>query len=134
MSLRAALGSLARPLIESVLAAGVGFLFAAVLLVVLGFNPVVALSALLTGSVGSVDEISVTLGNASPLILTALTFAVGIRAGIFNIGAEGQLYVGAAAAISVGLIPMPSGLHLFVAAAAAGLAAGFCSCSNISSP
>ena len=49
-----------------------------------------------------------------PLILTALTFSICVRAGMFNIGAEGQVYMGAVAAVAVGYFVLPSGLHLVV--------------------
>ena len=48
---------------------------------------------------------SETLTRATPLILTGLSAAVAFRARLFNIGAEGQLYAGALAAVAVG------GLH-----------------------
>lgn len=58
-----------------------------------------ALGALWRGSFGSPYAItSATLVRAVPLILTGLAVALAFRAGVFNIGAEGQLLVGAAAA------------------------------------
>ena len=60
---------------------------------------------LLQGGFGSVFAWSETLTRATPLILTGLAAAVAFRARLFNIGAEGQLYAGALAAVAVG------GLH-----------------------
>jgi simple sugar transport system permease protein len=60
---------------------------------------------LLKGGFGSVFALSETLTRAIPLMLTGLAAAVAFRARLFNIGAEGQLYVGAMAAVVVG------GLH-----------------------
>ena len=60
---------------------------------------------LLQGAFGSVFAWSETLTRAVPLLLTGLAAAVAFRARLFNIGAEGQLYAGALAAIAVG------GLH-----------------------
>ncbi len=60
---------------------------------------------LFSGAFGSVFAWSETLTRATPLILTGLAAAVAFRARLFNIGAEGQLYGGALAAIAVG------GLH-----------------------
>ena len=60
---------------------------------------------LLKGGFGSVFAISETLTRATPLILTGLSAAVAFKARLFNIGAEGQLYAGALAAVAVG------GLH-----------------------
>lgn len=58
--------------------------------------------ALLEGSVGSVGAISETLTAAAPLVLAGLGLALGFRAGLFNIGAEGQLLLGGLAAVIVG--------------------------------
>jgi general nucleoside transport system permease protein len=57
---------------------------------------------LLQGGFGSVFAWSETLTRATPLILTGLSAAVAFKARLFNIGAEGQLYAGALAAIAVG--------------------------------
>ncbi|MBU3738699.1 MAG: ABC transporter permease [Rhodoferax sp.] len=60
---------------------------------------------LLRGGFGSVFALSETFTRAIPLMLTGLAAAVAFRARLFNIGAEGQLYMGALAAVAVG------GLH-----------------------
>ena len=60
---------------------------------------------LLQGAFGSVVALSETLTRAIPLMLTGLAAAVAFKARLFNIGAEGQLYAGALAAVAVG------GLH-----------------------
>ena len=76
------------------------------LLVLWAGAPVAATFGLLAkGAVGSVFAISETLTRATPLILTGLSAAVAFKARLFNIGAEGQLYAGALAAVAVG------GLH-----------------------
>ena len=64
-----------------------------------------AWALLLQGGFGSRFAITETLTRATPLILTGLAAAVAFRARLFNIGAEGQLYAGALAAVAVG------GLH-----------------------
>lgn len=60
---------------------------------------------LVQGAFGSVFAWSETLTRAVPLIFTGLAAAVAFRARLFNIGAEGQLYAGAVAAVAIG------GLH-----------------------
>ncbi len=73
-------------------------------LVLGGYDPHAALSALVRGAFGSRDAfLSVTLVRAVPLILTGLAVALAFRAGVWNIGAEGQLYAGAIAGVWVGL-------------------------------
>ena len=70
-----------------------------------------AYSALFRGSFGSVRAISETLVAASPVILAGLSVAVGFRAGLFNIGGEGQVLIGGMFAIFVGItftsVPFP---------------------------
>jgi simple sugar transport system permease protein len=75
-----------------------------VLLAATGFDVGRAFGALLRGSVGSWYAIgSATLVRATPLILTGLAVAVAFRAGVFNIGAEGQFIMGAVAATAAAL-------------------------------
>ncbi|HEY6353093.1 MAG TPA: ABC transporter permease, partial [Burkholderiaceae bacterium] len=64
-----------------------------------------AYALLLEGGFGSRFAWTETLTRATPLILTGLAVAVAFRARLYNIGAEGQLYAGALAAVAVG------GLH-----------------------
>ena len=61
-----------------------------------------AYALLLDGGFGSRFAWTETLTRATPLILTGLAAAVAFRARLFNIGAEGQLYAGAIAAVAVG--------------------------------
>ncbi|MGO4155804.1 ABC transporter permease [Cupriavidus sp. YAF13] len=92
-----------------------------------------AYAQLLQGGFGSRFAWSETLTRATPLILTGLSVAVAFRARLFNIGAEGQLYLGALAAVAVGgqvdgaVAPwaqqLPMGL-LFVLMVVAGMLAG----------
>ncbi len=61
-----------------------------------------AYALLLQGGFGSRFAITETLTRATPLIFTGLAVAVAFRARLYNIGAEGQLYLGALAAVAVG--------------------------------
>ncbi len=78
---------------------------------------------LIDGGFGSRFALSETLTRATPLILTGLAVAVAFRAKLYNIGAEGQLYVGALAAVAVGgaglTLPTVVVFPLMLAAAAA---------------
>ena len=82
--------------------------------------------ALLQGSVGSINSLSETLTSAIPLVLAGLGLALGFRAGLFNIGAEGQIIVGGIAAVIVGFsFPgMPWVIHLPLALLAGAVAGG----------
>ncbi len=81
--------------------------------------------ALLNGSVGSLSSISESLTAAIPLVIAGLGVAMGFRAGLFNIGAEGQVLIGGMAAVIVGFnfAGMPIYLHLPLALIA-GIVAG----------
>ena len=67
---------------------------------------------LLEGAFGSRFAITETLTRATPLIFTGLAAAVAFRARLFNIGAEGQLYAGALAAVAVGGLHDGTGFEL----------------------
>jgi simple sugar transport system permease protein len=84
-----------------------------------------AYRALLRGSLGGVGQISETLVAATPLIATGLAVAIPLRAGLFNIGAEGQVIAGGLIAGLVGfsLSGLPMLVHLPLAVLA-GLAGG----------
>lgn len=71
-----------------------------------------AYGLLLKGGFGSVFALSETLTRAIPLTLTGLAAAVAFKARLFNIGGEGQLYVGALAAVAVGGLHGGSGFAL----------------------
>jgi simple sugar transport system permease protein len=58
--------------------------------------------ALVEGSVGSLNAVSETLTAAAPLVLAGLGLALGFRAGLLNIGAEGQVLLGGMAAVVAG--------------------------------
>ncbi|WP_432545526.1 ABC transporter permease [Kineococcus sp. SYSU DK004] len=65
---------------------------------------------------GALGPISETLVNATPLILAGLGVALSFRVGLFNIGAQGQIVLGAIVAAWVGFTwQLPVGLHLLVA-------------------
>ncbi len=102
------------PALESVVAAIVGLLIGAVLMYIWGFDPWKAYWALLRGAYGGSYEWASSLARGTPLILTALTFSICVRAGMFNIGAEGQMMMGAMAAVCVALFKAPAGLHLVI--------------------
>ena len=88
-----------------------------------------AYALLLEGGFGSRFALTETLTRATPLILTGLAAAVAFRAHLYNIGAEGQLYAGALAAVAVGGLHGGTGFELptallFVLMIAAAMLAG----------
>jgi general nucleoside transport system permease protein len=93
------------------------FLVSGVIIIIQGINPLDAFSAIIKGAFGNIGSIANTCVRATPLLIGALGMTLGIRGGIFNVGCEGQLYIGAASATAIGLIPLPvpSWLHVSLA-------------------
>lgn len=92
-------------LLASAAAAVLALAGTAIALELAGYDAAIAMRALWSGSFGSWFAVgSATLVRAVPLILAGLAVAIAFRAGVWNIGAEGQLLVGAAAATSLSLV------------------------------
>ena len=87
-----------------------------------------AYGGLFEGAIGSPKAIATTLTYSTPYILAGLAVALGFQCGLFNIGAEGQLFMGALAASFVGFTltglpiypPVPTALWPRCVAGAAG--------------
>lgn len=92
----------------------------AVMIVIQGANPLEAYGAMLKGSFGSVAALANTCVRAAPLLLGGLGVALGYKAGMLNVGVEGQIYVGGSAAAAIGIMPLPipPWLHLTLAVTA----------------
>ncbi|MGI9861466.1 ABC transporter permease [Moorella naiadis] len=90
-----------------------------------GINPLAAYRELFLGAFGDLDGLTFTLLRFIPLSFTGLAVTLAYRCGVFNIGAEGQLYVAALVAtwIGVSLPGLPAYIHLPLALLA-GMAAG----------
>jgi general nucleoside transport system permease protein len=98
--------------------------FGALILIILasGASPMETAQALLRGSLGSPAAISGTLRETTPLLIAGLAVFIALRAGLFNIGVDGQLVVGAMACAVVALrVPGVPGILL---GALAGVVAG----------
>ena len=80
------------------------FLIGGILIIAWGSNPLEAFGALFKGAFGTPNAIATTLERLTPLVFTGLAVAYGYRSGFFNIGAEGQLYMGATAALWVAIM------------------------------
>jgi ABC-type uncharacterized transport system permease subunit len=108
------------PLAAVFLAALIG----AIILLVSGANPITAYGALLQGAFGTMNALGRTLEKATPLIFSGLAVAFAFKAGLFNIGAQGQLLFGAitAAALGFGISGLPAYIHIPLALLGGGLA------------
>ncbi len=92
------------PLIAFALALIIG----AIVLVILGANPLDSYFALVRGAFGSTYSLTQILVKATPLLLVGLGIVIAFRGGVINIGGEGQIIVGALAATAVSLyVPLP---------------------------
>src|SRR4030067_3859712 len=109
------------PLLATLAALEIG----AVMLFLLGADPVEAYSALVEGAFGSQNALADTLVKATPLLFVALGICIAFRGGVINIGGEGQLVVGAVSATLVGLtFPDASGWVIIPLALLTGFLAG----------
>lgn len=98
-------------------------LIASMILELTGHSSITAFSAMLRGSIGSTPALVTTLNHMTPLLIVAVGAAVAGRAGLINIGLEGQLAFGAMIGAAVGLAtPAPGWLLIpaIVLTAAAG--------------
>ena len=104
----------------------VAIILGAVIMVLMGYDPIQAYAALWQGSFGNLIQTSETLKTAVPLLLCGLGIAFAFQSGAFNIGAVGQMYMGALAAVIVGgqFANIPGPLHMTLATLAAFLAGG----------
>lgn len=110
---------------RSLIAILIALVIGAIFILVSGESPIVAYSSLLKGALGSPQTIANTISKSIPLAFTGMAVALGSRCGMLNIGAEGQLHVGAMAcvitALTFSFLPTPI---LLVLSIAAGIAAG----------
>lgn len=126
-------GTLGRQFAVTVIAIALGLLVGAILIVISGLIgpaqtldltlPLTAYGAVLEGALGGPKAIANTFNAATPLIFTGLSVAFGFRAGLFNIGANGQLLMGAFLSAIIGSIvgiPFPIALLLAILAGAVG--------------
>ncbi len=97
------------PVLATLAALAVG----AIMLLLMGANPMTGYAALLEGAFGSANALADTLVKATPLLLVGLGICIAFRGGVINIGGEGQMILGALAATIVGLV-MPDAPGLLV--------------------
>jgi general nucleoside transport system permease protein len=105
---------------------GLALALGALLIALAGGNPLVAYWAVLQGAFGDLFGLGATLTKMAPILLAGLGVALALRGGLFNIGAEGQIYLGGLAAAWVGLyVPgLPGLLHVPLALLASAVAGG----------
>ncbi|MDJ0578607.1 ABC transporter permease [Crocosphaera sp.] len=121
-------------LIYAILAIIMSLIVGAILIILIGKNPLEAYSILFQESLFNYYGFANTLSKTSPLLLSSLGILIALKGGQFNIGGEGQIYLGALGSTLVGLFikDIPSFLHIiltlmfgFVLGALWGLIPGF---------
>lgn len=115
-----------RNLIDVILIAAIVIVVGTIMIVACNANPVEAYGLFFKGIFGTPSSFAEVFVKACPLILTGLGCAVAFRTGFFNIGAEGQFYVGAIAATMVilNLTALPGPLRVLAAFIAGFLCGG----------
>lgn len=109
------------PLLATLAALAVG----AVMLILLGANPLQAYAAMIEGAFASGNSLADTIVRATPLLMVGLGICISFRGGVLNIGGEGQLIVGAISATVVGLaLPEAPAILVIFLAMLAGFVAG----------
>jgi simple sugar transport system permease protein len=118
--LRNAWRAVSLPIVAVLLALLVG----AVILQVSGASPIQAYGALFKGAFGSMKALGRTLEKATPLVFSGLAVAFAFKAGLFNIGAQGQLLFGAMVSAIAGfaITGLPAYIHAPLALLLGGLA------------
>lgn len=115
-SLMKKLAQFSSPFLFSLLAIFAGFIVGALVLLAVGYSPILAYKTILVGIFRKPSFIAQSLIDASPLILTGLSVTFAFKTGLFNIGAEGQYMVGAVAAFFAAyFLPLPPVLLPIVA-------------------
>lgn len=79
-----------------------------------GGNPIEAYNALFVGAFGDTRAFANTIAKSTPYIIGGLAVALGFKAGLFNIGVEGQLYAGALVGVWLGITPATQGLPMII--------------------
>jgi general nucleoside transport system permease protein len=90
-------------LLFPLIAVGAAFIIGAIIILLIGDDPIEAYSLLINSVISWPDGIGYTLFYATPLIFTGLAVALAFHCGLFNIGAEGQLYIAAFITAWVGI-------------------------------
>lgn len=102
LSKRLRLGAIIDPLMP-LFAALLALLVGAIMLLVLGVNPLEGYKAMMVGAFGSANALADSVVKATPLLFVGLGICIAFRGGVLNIGGEGQLVAGAVVATAAAL-------------------------------
>jgi len=113
-----------RPALVPLVAIALGLLLGAILILSIGENPLDAYGAIIEGAFGSPDAVGRTLEKATPLVFGGLAVAFAFKGGLFNIGGQGQILIGAVFAAWAGFtFDLPTVIQIPFSLLVGGLAA-----------
>lgn len=125
MNLQRKLQQLLSSMVQPLTAVLIGLLTGAVAISIVGASVIETYKVMWDGAFGNFYFITATLARATPIIFIGLGLAIAFRAGVFNMGAEGQMVLGAvSAALAALYVPGPGIIKILVALAAGFLAGG----------
>lgn len=114
--LRPGIALVAQRVVSLLVAFLIAFALTYVLIFLSGYNPFQVFWLSLSGGFGSRLRLGLSLNEATTLLFATLAYIVAFRSGVWNIGAEGQLFMGAVGAVVPGifLAGLPPALHLTI--------------------
>ncbi len=92
-----------RSLTVGLISVAIGLVFGAVIMLLIGKNPISAYQYLIIGATKNISKIGNILAIGTPLILTGLAVAFAFRTGLFNIGVPGQMFIGGLVSVIIAL-------------------------------
>jgi general nucleoside transport system permease protein len=102
-----------KSILTPIIAVLLGIIVGTIIMLVSGYNPIAAFTALWNGAFGDIYYVGEVVRQFTPYILAGLAVAFAFRVGLFNIGVEGQFLVGWLAAVWVGVaFDLPRIIHL----------------------
>ncbi|MDQ6418932.1 ABC transporter permease [Paenibacillus sp. LHD-117] len=105
-----------RTFVIPVVAIGLGLFIGAIIMLIGGYDPLLAYGSLLTKIFGGSYDIGEALRSIVPLVMCGLAVAIAFRSGLFNIGVDGQIVMGSLGALIVGTqLQLPPFLHALAA-------------------
>jgi simple sugar transport system permease protein len=101
-------------IVTPIIAIAFAVLLSSFLMIAIGKNPLAVYQTMVDFSFGRMDSVAAILFNATPLIFSGLAVAISFKLGLFNIGVEGQYFIGAFCAAFVGFefTGLPAVIHL----------------------
>lgn len=115
-----------KTILEPLISIMLALILGCVIIVIIGENPIKIMEILIKGAFGSKTNISETLLKSTTLIFTGLSYSFAYRCGLINIGAEGQLFMGASLAtfLAINIKGLPAFIHLPIVFAGAVIGGG----------